>query len=110
MATCPTLHSLIFLCSKFGDYPYDYYETELNTKGAFSVNPIALRAAKALWNFGLSECNRVKATLLHSEPPKLFEVLAVLNAIGLKCLKIYISTGTCTHAGPCSAIGRAPDL
>ena len=26
----------------------------------FLLNPIALRMAKALWRFGLSECNRVK--------------------------------------------------
>ena len=29
---------------------------------SMSLNPIALRAAKTLWSFGLSECNRVKVT------------------------------------------------
>ena len=28
------------------------------------VNPVALRAAKTLWSFGHSECNRVKANLM----------------------------------------------
>ena len=28
--------------------------------GALRVNPIALRMAKIVYNFGLSECNRVK--------------------------------------------------
>ena len=26
----------------------------------YMLNPIALRKAKIVWNFGLSECNRVK--------------------------------------------------
>ena len=30
------------------------------TFGVSSVNPIALRKAKTLWSFGLSECKRVK--------------------------------------------------
>ena len=50
-------------------------------------NPIALRKAKIVYNFGLSECNRVIAlqlTLLHSERPKLYTILAFLSAIGLK--------------------------
>ena len=29
-------------------------------KGVHFLNPIALRAAKTLWSFGHSECNRVK--------------------------------------------------
>ena len=56
---------------------------------------MALRNAKIAYNFGLSECNRVKRTvfasvmaecfltLLHSEMPKLHTVLAFLSAIGL---------------------------
>ena len=65
-----------------------------------TLNPIALRKAKTLWSFGLSECNRVTAinaqnwlledqvlfllTLLHSERPKLYTILAFLSAIGLR--------------------------
>ena len=48
-----------------------------------TFNPIALRKAKIVYNFGLSGCSRVDATLLHSEKPKLYTILAFLNAIGL---------------------------
>ena len=32
------------------------------TGALLKLNPIALRKAKILYNFGLSECNRVKPT------------------------------------------------
>ena len=32
----------------------------VNMKGSDSFNPVALRKAKIAYNFGLSECNRVK--------------------------------------------------
>ena len=68
---------------------------------SYPINPIALRKAKIVYNFGLSECNRVKSpsfpkriqlikqhtdlTLLHSEFNfiALHRVLALLSAIGL---------------------------
>ena len=31
---------------------------------AFRFNPVALRKAKIVYNFGLSECNKVKITVL----------------------------------------------
>ena len=50
------------------------------------LNPIALRKVKILYNVGLSECNRVSIlTLLYSERPKLYTILAFLSAKGLKC-------------------------
>ena len=69
-----------------------------------SFNPVALKTAKTLWPFGCCECNRVNAfsfalTLLLSEWPKLYGVLAVLSSIGLmvilsakglKCIRHYI--------------------
>ena len=40
---------------------------EITLLSSFSllVNPIALRKAKIVYNFGLSECNRVKGTNFH---------------------------------------------
>ena len=56
-------------------------------------NPIALRKAKIVYNFGLSEysiCICTFLTLLHSERPKLYTILAFLSAVGLKrCICIY---------------------
>ena len=49
-----------------------------------NINSIALIRAKILRSFGCSECNRVTLTLLHSEGPKLYGVLVVLSAVGLK--------------------------
>ena len=31
----------------------------------FTLNPVALRKAKIVYNFGLSDCNRVKAPKLN---------------------------------------------
>ena len=77
----------------------------------FSFKPIALRKAKIVNNFGLSECNRVKfsfnckicknsgktwrcthtaLSLLHSERPKLYTILAFLRAIGLRYPSIRV--------------------
>ena len=57
-----------------------------------TLNPIALRKAKIVYNFGLSECNRVKAykmktvdsanrvdkeEVAHDEPPNLDPVLQI---------------------------------
>ena len=39
---------------------------------AHSINPIALRKAKIVYNFGLFECNRVKLNLLF---PFLWDIL-----------------------------------
>ena len=33
------------------------------------INPIALRKAKAVWSFGLPECNRVKRLSYIVRPP-----------------------------------------
>ena len=40
-----------------------------NQRGLF--NPIALREAKIIYNFGLSECNKVKVKQLESVPTPL---------------------------------------
>ena len=37
---------------------------------SFAFNPMALRKAKIAYNFGLSECNRVKPTLFFSAKKK----------------------------------------
>ena len=47
---------------------------------------------------------------LHSEWPSLYGVLAILSAIGLKCMGIPLLLCFQTEiAGPRSAIGSAPD-
>ena len=33
-------------------------------RGFYPVNPVTLRKAKIVYNFGLSECNRVKSQIL----------------------------------------------
>ena len=35
-------------------------------KRKLTLNPTALRKAKIVYNFGFSECNRVKSTLTHT--------------------------------------------
>ena len=42
-------------------------------------NPIALRKAKIVSNFGLSECNRVKTTLSGEATPDIFTYASLLN-------------------------------
>ena len=75
------------------------------------LNPVALIKAKTVHNFGLSECNRVKhvhvclqtefssttkvtlvtsLTLLHSERPNLYTILAFLSAIDV-CLQTVMN-------------------
>ena len=73
-----------------------HYEASPYDRGG--VNPTALRKAKIVYNFGLSECNRccgtmeqvhvteMALTLLHSERPKLYTILAFLNATGVVAL------------------------
>ena len=49
-----------------------FYVHSINSYGRH-VNPIALRKAKIVYNFGLSECNRVNLTILFLDrlrPPK----------------------------------------
>ena len=43
-----------------------YFTINSNLQGHTMFNPIALKKAKIVYNFGLSECNRVKhCKLLH---------------------------------------------
>ena len=48
------------------------------------VNPIALRKAKIVYNFGLSECNKVKKVNMHR----------VLIHLRYQRLKIFLYRGT----------------
>ena len=50
-------------------------------------NPIALWKTKIVYNLGF--LSAIELTLLHSEWPKLYGVLAILSAIGLKSTVFY---------------------
>ena len=58
----------VFTVVKLKMEPSDFYNMAMHPFDAdgltsclgFSINPTALRMAKTLWNFGPSECNRVK--------------------------------------------------
>ena len=58
----------VFTVVKLKMEPSDFYNMAMHPFDAdgltsclgFSINPTALRTAKTLWNFGPSECNRVK--------------------------------------------------
>ena len=51
----------------------------------FKVNPIAFRKAKIVYNFGLSECNRVtERQILKYKNIKIYTILAFLSAVGLQ--------------------------
>ena len=52
-----------------------------------TLNPIALRKAKIVYNFGLPECNRVKDT-----------ILAFLSAIGLREHFLILRIGQSPHS------------
>ena len=55
-----------------------------------SFNPIALKKAKIVYNFGLTECNRVYTILAVLSAIGLYTTLALLSAIGLKNKKTKI--------------------
>ena len=50
----------------------------------FTLNPIALRKAKIVHNFGLSECNRVKGKNAPKEAKTFLQLLAALEKGGNK--------------------------
>ena len=54
---------------------FDFEQRLLHGKGAF--NPIALRKTKIAYNFGLSECNRVKKLIkkaISGDPDEMMRV------------------------------------
>ena len=50
----------------------------------WSLNPIALRKAKIVYNFGLSECNRVK---IENENNNMKTLTAEISTMGLESLE-----------------------
>ena len=53
------------------------------------INPIALRKAKIVCNFGLSECIRVKDFQLNWLPGEKREKCLIQNAMYEMCMLIY---------------------
>ena len=54
------LNSLLTGPELLSDTYLRLFLTQLQQDGELTLNPIALRKAKIVWNFGLSECNGVK--------------------------------------------------
>ena len=90
----PKLYGVLAILSAIGLNTLSLH----HVPSVLKFNPTALRRAKNLWSFGLSECNRVNYcvtasctlsfTLLHSEGPKLYRVLTFLSAIVLNTLSL----------------------
>ena len=67
----------------------------------YHISPIALRMAKTLWSFGLSECNRVKNFNAKWDPETVANTntKAFVTTLGLLALVFSRTKNGGTHGG-----------